>query len=119
MCTVCGKVLNSESQLSVTIWAMQQKKMMMINIYQHRNRYFGGYFLSWNCETREMDYRTPDVVLNEAEQRFPAQSANRQMERTQSPHVHKDIQKDSNTENKWTCDHSSYHTTTITQTYIN
>lgn len=40
----------------------------------------------------------PDVELNEAEQRFPAQRANTQMERTQSPHVHKDIQRDSNTE---------------------
>lgn len=68
-----------------------------------------------------MDYRTPDVVLNEAEQRFPAQSANRQMERTQSPHVHKDIQKDSNTKrtNEHVTKHSSYHTTTITQIYMN
>lgn len=39
----------------------------------------------------------PDVVLNEAEQRFPAQRANTQMERTQSPHVQKDIQRDGNT----------------------
>lgn len=85
----------------------------MMNIYQHRNRYFGGYFLSWNCETREMDYRTPDVELNEAEQRFPAQSANTQMERTQSPHVHKDIQRYSNT--KRTCDQ----TKTISSYYNN
>lgn len=64
-----------------------------------------------------MDYRTPDVELNEAEQRFPAQSANTDGENTKSTCIK--IYRDTATQREHVTKQRTYHTTTITPTYMN